>query len=512
MSPTNRPHFLSLMRNSLYASGGWILAAIVGFATTPYLVYRLTTEGYGAYILLTSLAGYYGILDLGLGQGIVKFVAEYEAKKEWNAIGACINAALVFQCAAGILGSALIVVNADAILHLFKITGALLLPARMSIYIAAGTFLVTMLAATLNSVLAGLQLYGVVSALGNGSIVATAILSVVALMSGGGLLACVVISAVASIVLLCLTIWKVRVAIPSWEFSVRIQWGIFRSILVFSAYMIVVKIADTFNNFVGRFVVGVLLGPVAVAFYMVPSKVTNTGWGVLGSGIGVILPFASKVHASEDHEFARKLCIRSSAVFAAIALPLFCAIMLLSPWLLRVWMGESFARQSQNVLSLLGVSGMAASVTSVPVQLALGFGRSKTIAFFGLGTVFAYICALVWLVPVYGVDGAAFALVLATIPGFGLVATIVRGYLKLPLSKYSWDVYGWHLPAIALALLLFAVRTFTYMLTPALDLALSVLLILIYGIIVLRKGVLPLQDIKHILKRDRETIKTAEDQ
>ena len=94
---------------------------MVAFLTTPYIVYKLSAEIYGVYALLTGLIGFYGLLDLGLGQGVTKFVAQFKAVNDSKKINRSINAALLVQISLGALASAMIWLFDDQILALLNI-------------------------------------------------------------------------------------------------------------------------------------------------------------------------------------------------------------------------------------------------------------------------------------------------------------------------------------------------------------------------------------------------------
>lgn len=111
-----------LIKNSGWYSGGFIIITLVALLITPLLVWKLGVEGYGIYILITSLVGYYGILDLGLGQGLIKFVAEYNAKNDSESLSNAINAAIVVQMVMGLLASILLIIFASNIVDLLKIS------------------------------------------------------------------------------------------------------------------------------------------------------------------------------------------------------------------------------------------------------------------------------------------------------------------------------------------------------------------------------------------------------
>lgn len=67
---------------TLSAWGSRILTVIVQLASIRLLLSGLGTERYAAYLLLASLAGWYSLLDFGLGFSLQNFVAEQRAKAE----------------------------------------------------------------------------------------------------------------------------------------------------------------------------------------------------------------------------------------------------------------------------------------------------------------------------------------------------------------------------------------------------------------------------------------------
>ena len=69
-----------------------------------------------------SLAGYYFLLDLGIGQAIIKFVAEKNALKENEEISKILNASIFLQLIIGMLGALLLIVFAKNILHLLNVS------------------------------------------------------------------------------------------------------------------------------------------------------------------------------------------------------------------------------------------------------------------------------------------------------------------------------------------------------------------------------------------------------
>jgi O-antigen/teichoic acid export membrane protein len=94
----------SNLRNATYNAIGFIFPVLIGLFTTPYIVHKLNPEVYGIYVLAISLMGLLSFLDLGFGQGIIKFVSHYEAKQDYQRINDIINTSLIINLIIGVFG------------------------------------------------------------------------------------------------------------------------------------------------------------------------------------------------------------------------------------------------------------------------------------------------------------------------------------------------------------------------------------------------------------------------
>ena len=57
-----------LLRNSLWHLSGSALPALVALATVPLMIHGLGLEGFGVVTLITSVVGYFGVLDANLSE------------------------------------------------------------------------------------------------------------------------------------------------------------------------------------------------------------------------------------------------------------------------------------------------------------------------------------------------------------------------------------------------------------------------------------------------------------
>ena len=63
---------------------GYIIPMLINLIFTPLLVTKLGQAAYGLQSLVNVVIGYLMVADMGLDIPVIKYVAQYSAKKEWN--------------------------------------------------------------------------------------------------------------------------------------------------------------------------------------------------------------------------------------------------------------------------------------------------------------------------------------------------------------------------------------------------------------------------------------------
>ncbi len=68
--------------NAAAGTAAQIIILAVGLMTTPVILFSLGNAHYGAFALIGSLTAYFGILDLGIGGSLTRFMAFYQERGE----------------------------------------------------------------------------------------------------------------------------------------------------------------------------------------------------------------------------------------------------------------------------------------------------------------------------------------------------------------------------------------------------------------------------------------------
>jgi len=106
------------------AISNWISLLVhiaVGFFLTPFVIMHLEKTGYGIWTLVGSFIGYYGLLNMGVGSAITRYIARYAAQNDTKELNKTANTALVMFCITGVLVVVISIVVADPLTHFFKI-------------------------------------------------------------------------------------------------------------------------------------------------------------------------------------------------------------------------------------------------------------------------------------------------------------------------------------------------------------------------------------------------------
>ncbi len=441
-----------LLRNSLFNSSSWVINSAVQLLMIPFLVRHLGLDGYGIYFLLVNIIGYSVLADLGLGQGIIKFVAEMKARGDAQALNRSVSAALWVQVLLGGAGMTLLIVFSRRLLLLLKVPPAALAAAQTSLYLCAIAFFFTMISGTFMSVLMGLQRYDLTSRTTIVTNLAMNVGIVFVLLAGGGIKPAVAVTAAFSIINCLIFFILMKKNMPALILFAAFDLVHFKKLFGFSGYIFISRISTFFCNYVLVFIISFFLGPAVVPLYAIPLRLTNGVTGLVSTLTAVIFPYASEISIEASREKINDVLIQGSRLTAAIAVPVNLAIAVFAMPILTVWMGKAFADQAAPVLSLLGLVSLLGSLTMIPNLITMGLGFAKVISIFSLLILVFFIVFVPLGLMFFGVYGAGWAVLFSIVPGLILVVYEVKKIFVLHFWHYAWEVLGFHLLPILLAL------------------------------------------------------------
>ncbi|MCC6795490.1 MAG: oligosaccharide flippase family protein [Candidatus Hydrogenedentes bacterium] len=435
--------------NTLWNVAGRAWDAISALILTPYIVWRIGLDDYGVWGLVGSFAGYVALLDLGLGSGYAKFIAEYAARNERQRISRLITTALFSYATIGIALAALVLPalgmaagKLGGLLGVSQVdTGTLVFLVQFSFTL----FLLGNCIAPFTSVQSGLQRMDLTNAVGFAMSLIKVISTVTLLELGFGLRglmysASIVLAAYAtvSVVIAFRLVPDLRITPAGFSraafgdlfsYGWRAQVARLSNLITFETDLLIVGFVFKSTGLLGAYKVGVEL---ANKVRQVPLML-----------IGALLPAASDLDAREDERRLQRLYVVSTKYIAAVTVPLAVFSVCAAQPIMRAWMGAGLDQAGQ-VFALLMV-GYAANVLQGPgISVALGMGRPDLQMRTGLISMVCNISLTVAFVYPFGYLGVAsattlsmyasmawFLIAMRTLTRVGIV-TVVREALLWP--------------------------------------------------------------------------------
>lgn len=441
-----------LLQNAVYSSGSFLVISVINFATLPFFVEKLGVERYGIYILVTSLFGYYGILDLGIGQGLIKFVSERTNPGKKTEVISGIRSAFWVQFAIGLIASSLLYFNSTGISKLLNVGAQNVVETSQIIKLASLGFLFSSISAIFSSSLMGLQLYDITSKVDALNNVAINIISlaVLYLVPNSDLYQLVFITVLSSSVTAVFYYYILQKKISGLTLKFELHLQLLIQFFKFSIHIFFSKIANLFAGYIVKFIISIYVGPAAVTYFTVPAKLVGAFGGILSSAANTLMPYISVLQAELRYEKIKSVLLSVSFFFSAIAIPVALFISVFSKPILSVWMGQEFASHTWFILTLICISSVIGSFSTIPNQVVIGTGNSKLLGYFSILTVISYCIFLPVFTRFYLLTGASLGLLVTSVTLIFVVIRKITVHLEISTQKYIQEVFSAHLLPIAL--------------------------------------------------------------
>jgi O-antigen/teichoic acid export membrane protein len=414
-----------------------IANAAVGFALTPFVLHRIGDEAFGLWVLITSVVGYYGILDIGIRSSILRYVSRYEALGDHDLVNEVVSTAFYYYLAACVLLILATYLTVPWVSAWFSVPTALLADFK-SLFLLAGV--VQGVSLPLIVFAASLEAAGRYDQ-ANLSSVACLILRVClvvwVLYAGGGFYGVGAVTLLSQILVYVIQVPLAIRAHPG--LSIRPHWirrAVFRDMFRYGSVSLAVGIADKLRERLYPILIAIFLTPIDVTFFSLPMRIMAFPVQGVGAMTEIVNPLSSRLEARNDYARLRQLILLSVQSAFLTLLPLAAFLFVFGRELLTLWVGAQYA--SAYPLLVLITLGMGAAATQCCLQSMLfGIERHKELVVFRLlESVSVALLGSVAL-RIWGLEGfAAVLAVTLVVTSFVLVPRHLCKILELSLRQY----------------------------------------------------------------------------
>ncbi len=380
-----------------------IITGIVYFFLYRILVIKLGVEMLGVWSLIIATASISNLSNLGFNSAVVKYVAEYNAKEEPERINrliytSIISISILFLILGGII----------YLLAFFFITRVIdpeykdLAMAILPISLASLFFYTT--GNVLTSGLEGLQknyirnfAYAITSVL--------YLLLAISLIPSTGLAGLAVAQTIQAIVVFIISYFYLKRSVVG--FGIRkLKWDreVFRELFAYGYKMQVISICQMLTDPVTKILISRFSGLTTLGFYEMASRVITQLRQIIAGIDQVTIPIVSHFQQT-DKSTVRYIYEKGVSFIIFIVFPLFAGIILFTPYLSKIWIGN--VEPVFVYCSYILAAGMLINVLNAQAYYnSLGEGQLNGIMFMTIFVLVFNILAgilLGSLIPSYGV-------------------------------------------------------------------------------------------------------------
>ncbi len=441
----------AVARNALAGYGSWAINLAIGLLVTPIVLRKLGVEGFGAWTLALTLAGYVGIVELGLGVATVRFIASALAEADARRASVVAASARATYWALASLGTLALTILVLVPGLLGASEAASTAEVRLSTLVLGIGFLLT-LAFTINAVI--VQAAGRVDQMMTIGVVfriITAVAQVIAVSLTTNLVPLALVTLIGSLgpALAARRIAQ-RVA-PEIEIrSAPVDRTVVRELLGSGWRNAGLGITSLVAIQSDVLVVAAILGPTAVAAYGIAVRASVMVGQLSSRATDVLVPTFAHANALRDDR-RTLIALRESALLTrAILVPSVIVLIFFGEQLLNAWLGSA-PQDSNTVLILLLSCGVAGAPGHSCLMLLTGMNRLN---FLLIGFTVTAVCNLglsIVLTNEVGIVGPALASLMAFLV-FNMIVLPrhVSRMLSVPWVTLSFvGVRTLGLPAIA---------------------------------------------------------------
>ena len=397
-----------LSRNVLWIFLGSGLPLVVGLFTIPIVMGALGLAAFGILTLIWTAIGYFGLFDFGLGRALTQKIAAQRAHGK-TVSGAWLKRGLWVLLIPGILGAIAMhgasIYYVDHVLHL---DAAMAKDAKQAFICAAWAIPLVTVGSGLRGILEGFESFEKASLLrGILGTLNFALPLVLVLCGDHGLLHLVWSLVLARCFVVLLNLLWLRSALRMNVSGEDQEDNSIKSLLNFGVWMTVSNLVGPFMVAADRFVVASFVGTSVLAYYTVPQDFVLRLLLIPAAVATAWFPRIALTNAAESYSDLRKLLRKGLRFTGWIMGPLCLLLLLGSKPLLEIWLNTQFANEAWQVAIVLLFGIFVNAMAHVPLAALQATGQVKQTALLHVLELLFYIPLLCYVLPLWGIMGAA---------------------------------------------------------------------------------------------------------
>ena len=276
------PRPSGLARN---VASNWIAFAFeagITFFLSPFVIHTLGGTAFGAWVLVVSMTGYLGFLDLGVRNAVTRFVSRFRAQGDHAAASLTVSSALGIFAVTGAVAITVSLIASGLVLPWFNVEPTLARQAQIALILSGFSVAAWLINGIFSGVTVAVQRFDALNTVAITVGVGRAIAVVIVLGAGGGLVGLASVELGVALARCLANTWLAHRVYP--ELRVRIGFGgapQIRMIFSFSLFSFFLDMANDLIYLSDAVVIGASLPLVMVTFFAIAANLRNYARGLV---------------------------------------------------------------------------------------------------------------------------------------------------------------------------------------------------------------------------------------
>jgi O-antigen/teichoic acid export membrane protein len=424
-----------VIRNATFNIIGRIWYFLVTIFLTPYIIGHIGIERYGIWVFTGVLAGYFGLLDLGIGFAFIKYISEFYAKKDFAKINQLVNTGFVFYALFSLLVVVLSFFVINPIISLLKIPPGLHSEASLVFFLGFVLFAIINFVVPFVAIPSGLQRMDITNKVDMIMSVPNIMGTIFFLERGYGLRG-LMINSIAIFFLKSIVniIINYRI-LPELKFNpFSFSKDMFKKFFSYGYKLQVAYLSSMVSVHFDKLLISYFLSIGLVTFYQLGSTIVTAIRSITTLLIPPLIPAFSEINARQQKAKLIDGYIKGTKYFALIAAPIFTFMIISAYQIMIIWMGKGFDKAAW-IIQILGLGWLITVLAAVASAVAQAIARTDIEMKSALIGVICNVVLSIALIRHFGFAGVAFGTAISLF--LGVIYYFIKLHKEIELSL-SW--------------------------------------------------------------------------
>ena len=427
-----------MFRNILSNWSFLIFSILSVFLLYPFCVRILGEEQYGVWLLISSVTGYFAILQAGVPMANVRFVSKYHAQGETIKVNEVISSNAVFFTVIGFI----VLLSGFGIAYIidevFQVSKEYKKIAKIVILIVSLNISLSFIFEVFEGILHAFQEFVLFNIIKIVLLITRVSLTFLILRFENGLFVLAILLLLVTIIQALVFLIYIRLKYPKIRIKKKhVRFDVFKKVAGYSVFVLISNFAYKLSFNTDAMVVGSVVSISAIVSFTIANNFILYSMNFASGISNVLMPMISKIDALDGMVDLKEKYIKYSKFTSFCVIPLCAFFLILGGDFISIWMGENYRIVSGNILSILTLSYIFLFVQysiSFPILMGSSLIRFPTLLM--LATAIANLLLSIWWGKIFGVYGVAWGTTLPNlIYSFGIMLYMCK-WQKMSFKSY----------------------------------------------------------------------------